>query len=105
MKIYGNRWTYTLKSGKALREAIDNDDNLATLEALKACWQEIHDNYPDSYDDYDLERDLADIENEMDNIMNFDDYDLTDEDIEDNINYMLDNLYDFCDGYNIWVEL
>lgn len=98
-------WDYELKSGKELREAIDNDDKLAVLENLEKCWREIHKAMPDKYDEDDLQEDLADIENQKDNLENYEDYDMTEEDVEDEINYMLDGFYDFCDGYRIWVEL
>ena len=35
----------------------------------------------------------------------YEDYDLTIDEVEDNINYLLTNLYDYCDNTGIWIEL
>lgn len=104
-KINASRWNYTLKCGKALRQAINNEDPEEILEMLRQAWTEIHENFPDEYDENDLDSDLSDIENELDNVENYEDYDMTYEDVEDNIDYMLTNLYDFCDEFNIWVDM
>lgn len=98
-------WKYTLKHGKALRNAIFEEDADTLLDELAECWKEIHENFPEDYDEFDLEDDLADIENQRDNLVNHDDYDMTYEDVQDEINYMLNNLYDFCDGYRIWIDI
>ena len=98
-------WKYKLKSGKALRDAIDAEDNVETLNALRACFEEIHRAMPDMYDEDDLEDDINEIENQLDNCENYADYDMTYDDIEDEINYMLNGFYDLCDSYRIWVGL
>lgn len=99
------RWKYTLTTGKILRDAIQNDSNEATLKALEYCYKEIHRAMPDWYTEADLEEDLEEIENQLDNCENYDDYDMTDDEVQDEINYMLREFYDFCDANNIWVEL
>lgn len=104
-KINASRWNYTLKCGKALRQAIDDENPAEILTILQQAWTEIHQNFPDEYDENDLESDLDDIENELDNVENYEDYDMTYEDVEDNIDYMLNNLYDFCDSFSIWVDM
>jgi len=98
------QWKYTLKNGKALRAAIgEGDDYGKVLDALAACLKEINAKFPDDYEDYELEEDLEDIENQRDNLENYADYDMTYEDVEDEINYLLDRFYDLCDGLRIWV--
>ena len=99
------RWKYTLKTGKELREALQENDMEETLNILKKCWREIHKALPEEYDEDDLNNDIDDIENQLDNLENYDDYDMTLEDVEDEINYLLDNFYDFCDNMRIWVEV
>lgn len=101
----GNKWKYTLKSGKALRNAINEDDNIETLNVLKTCYQEINRAMPDLYDEGDLENDIEDIDNQIDNCVNYEDYDMTEEDVEDEINYLLSNFYDLCDNLSIWVDI
>ena len=63
MRIYSSKWSYTLKAGKALRRAINNEDPEEILEMLRQAWTEIHANFPDEYDENDLDSDLSDIEN------------------------------------------
>jgi hypothetical protein len=99
------KWKYTLKNGKALRNAINKDSNEETLEALRKCYEEIHEAMPDEYTEEDLYRDIDDIENQLDNCENYFDYDMTEDDVQDEVNYLLSNFYDLCDGLRIWVDL
>ena len=48
-----SKWAVTLNSGKALREAIDEEDIIRCFECLKACYQELHDKLPDTFTDAD----------------------------------------------------
>ena len=99
------RWTYKLMAGKQLRQAISDDDMTATLDALKKCWKEINKIMPDVYDTDDLENDLEELDNQLDNCKNYEDYDMTEDDVQDEINYLLRQFYDFCDDWRIWVDL
>ena len=92
-------------NGKNLRKAIASEDKVAVLEALKDCWTEIYKKMPDYYDEYDLSNDIDDIDNQIDNAVNYEEYDMTEDDVEDEVNYLLDQFYDFCDGARVWVEL
>lgn len=98
-------WKYKLKSGKALRDAINAEDNVDTLNALRDCFEEIHRAMPDMYDEDELEDDINEIENQLDNCENYADYDMTLDDVEDAVNYMLEEFYDLCDAYRIWVDI
>lgn len=100
-----NRWKHTLKNGKKLREAINNDDNIQTLEALKECYKEINRIMSSLFDDDDLENVLSEIDNQLDNCENYEDYDMTEDDVQDEINYLLRQFYDLCDNLRIWVDL
>lgn len=90
------KWRYTLKFGEALRNAIYDEDYEAILDALVACFTELNQALPEDYDEDELERDLEDISAIKEN---FDDG----EDIEDDINYKLDELYDLGDNLLVWV--
>jgi len=57
------------------------------------------------YDEDNLENDVEEIENQLDNCENYEDYEMSEDDILVEINYMLRNFYDFCDANNIWVGL
>lgn len=88
-------WKYTLKCGKKLREAIYNDDAYEILRYLAEAWKEIHSQFPDEYDEFNLENDLDEIDalRENDNIE------------DDDVNYLLSDLYDYCDGTRIWIDM
>lgn len=103
--INAGKWVYTLKAGKPLRAAVNSEDYEAVIEQLKSCWREINREFPEQFDEYDLDDVLEELDNERDNVLNYEEYDMTYEDVEDNINYQLSNLYDFCDAFNIWVEI
>ena len=96
-------WKYRLKTAPGLREAIHKGNCEEVLNQLEAAWKEIHERFPDDYED--PESDISDIENERDNLANHEDYGMTMEDVEENIDYLLNNLYDFCDNMKIWIEI
>ena len=98
------KWNYTLKNSSALRQAIHDEDPKAVLDALEKAWTEIHTQFEDEYDWSDLENDLEDINNERDNLDYYEDYDMSYDDVIDNIDYLVNNLYDFCDNMRIWIE-
>lgn len=100
-----SNWKYKLKSGRALRSAINDNDYYGILTQLRSCWKEIHEQFPDDFDEDELEDMYDDINNALDNVQNANEYDLSEEDIEDEINYFLDDLYDFCDALRIWIKL
>lgn len=100
-----NRWKHHIKNGKKLRKAINDDNKIQTLEALKECYKEINRIMVSVFDDDDLEDILSEIDNQLDNCENYEDYDMTEDDVQDEINYMLRNFYDFCDDWRIWVDL
>ena len=89
------RWKYTLKMGKRLRSAILDENTENILSILIEAWKEIHNQFPNIYDEYDLERDVEDIEFVKEN----DDGDYKD------IDYLLSQLYDYCDGARIWIDI
>lgn len=93
-KLTEKRWKYNLKSGVALRQAIDNEDVEGTLEALRNCYQELLDN--DIIDDWDYEKGI-------DGIEEFAFWD--EEDYIENTDYELSNFFDLCDNLGIWVSM
>lgn len=93
--IKGGRWNYQLKCGKALRRAINDEDPGKILNMLMKAYEELLEN--DMIDDYDFESYTEDIEMYLE--------DLEDEDIEENVDYELDNLYDLCDNIGVWIPI
>ncbi len=100
-------WKYRLdkRVAKTLRDAIESEDYGAVREALKAAWKAVYEivNDEDIFDEDDLSEkiddlDFLDIEPDAS-------IDASEEDIEDNFNYELDDFYDFCDGVRIWIPL
>lgn len=100
-----SEWKHILKNGKKLRKAINDDNNMQTLEALKECYKEINRIMLPAFDDDDLENVLFEIDNQLDNCENYEDYDMTEDDVQDEINYLLRQFYDICDEMRIWVDL
>lgn len=100
-------WKYTLKTSSNLRDAIKNEDPEAVLDALEKAWMEIYFYLSDEniYDSSDLDNDLDNINNERDNLAYYEDYDMTLNDVIDNIDYLCNELYDFCDAERIWIEI
>ena len=101
------QWAYTLKASSALRNAIANEDPSAVLDALEKAWIEIYSHIGDEnlYSDTDLDDDLENINNERDNLEYYEDYDMTLSDVIDNIDYLCNDLYDFCDANRIWIDI
>lgn len=95
------KWAVTLNSGKALREAIDEEDIIKCFECLKACYQELHDKLPDTFTDVDLDMALEDVDMQLSDLEDPD----ASEDAEDELNYLLDDFYDLCDNLNVWVGM
>jgi len=99
-----SKWAVTLNSGKALREAIDEEDVIKCFECLKACYQELHDKLPESFTDVDLDMALEDIDIQLSDFQDPEDPDAY-EDAEDELNYLLDDFYDLCDNLRVWVGM
>lgn len=104
------KWKYTVKHGNELRKAISNDDSVQVVKMLAECYNEILQNFSFE-DDYDKEQfteafelldgdDLIiiDCKNGKDNIQNYG-FDI----INDLVDARLEEFYDLCDDYNIWV--
>lgn len=91
-KLNEGNWNYTLKSGVALRNAIDSEDVDEILTQLHNAYDELHS--VGIIDDLDFSRAVDDL----------DDVELAD-DIEDAIDFELTNLYDLCDNLNVWVAV
>lgn len=87
------KWAVTLSSGKALRKAIHNGDYQGIIDGIVACYDEMFDN--GIIDDYDHDAWIEDVL----------DIDITSPDVEEDINYELNNLYDACDNLDCWIAL
>ena len=103
--IKGGHWEYTLKSGKALRDAIYSEDAYKILEILQKAYSELFALFPDCYDEYEMEEIRSDIDSVFDDIENYSEYDMTYDDVVDNIDWLLNRFYDDCDDLNVWVEI
>lgn len=97
------KWEVRLESGKALRQAIDGEDGEEIKEALKNCYKEINRKMPEEFDEDGLESMLDDLD--MADFSENEEVGVDAEEAEDNVNAYLGDFYDFCDGYNIWVEI
>lgn len=88
-------WKYTIDSGKALREAIEDGSTIETVECLKVCCQELMDKLG-AIDRHYCAEDIQDI---IDTIDDADMYDI------DEIDDCLRDFYDLCDGIRAFVSL
>ena len=94
-----SRWEYEVDKNLALslREAIKDDDALATCSFLQLIYDDLYEKIND--EDIFSEQELEQYKEDIDMI------DLDDEDADEAVNYELDNFYDFCDNLNIWIAI
>lgn len=90
-------WKYTLPNQlrAQLKSNIDNSDYYEILSTLRECYDWILANV-EEYDEWEYDRDIEDIEF-------WSESELTEDD-EEEIDYLLSNFYDVCDGYRIWAS-
>ena len=91
------KWEYTLTSGKALRDAIENEDAQLTIKCLLKCYKELYDKLSDE----DKEWKGFDIEDTIEILTYYE----ADPDEEDDVNYYLDEFYNICDDLRAWITL
>ena len=93
-------WKYTLNSGSALREAIDNEDIEQVVKCLLLCYRELL-NKLDEWDEADYEIDIND------SIGVLMAYELChdDDDDEECVNDYLEEFYDLCDELRAWIGI
>ena len=92
------QWKYTIKSGKALREAIEDGDTDATIECLIKCFRELWEKLS--------EEDLEDYEIDIEEVVNaLNVYMPSDEDDTEIIDEYLDEFYRICDDVRAWISL
>lgn len=94
------KWKYTIKSGTALRDAIDNEDVEQVVKCLLLCYKELSDKLSKEDKDWFSE----DIEEAIDTLDYIDRMGVEDED-EDEINDHLYDFYDLCDDARAFVAL
>lgn len=87
-------WNYTLKCGNALRTAIDNGDAEEVINQLWNGYKELLE--ADIIDDMDYENYTEDL---------IDSEYWEEDELEDNVDWALDNFYDLCDNVSVWIPL
>ena len=90
-------WIYTINSGKALHEAIDNEDEKLVVKCLLQCYKELYNKLSDEDKDWKG----FDIEDTIEILT----YYSADPDDEDNVDYYLDEFYDLCDDLRAWITI
>lgn len=91
------KWKYKLKSGTALREAIDNEDTEQAIKCLLLCYKELLGKLSEE----DRSCYEFDIEDSIEILTYYD----ADPDDEDSVNYYLTEFYDICDDVRAFVAL
>lgn len=100
-----SRWKYEIDSeAKSLRDAIDSDNldgiktfGIAVVKKCKTFFSKVSDEYELSQLD-DIIEDFEMLSTDVD------DYD-SEEELNEAYDFVLGELYDFCDGYRIWIGL
>ena len=87
------KWNYTLRFGKSLREAIEEEDVEAVVKYIIACYRELLNKLSDEDRDWKG----SDIEDAVYNLENFDE----DEDVDEYLEWF----YDLCDELGAWVAI
>lgn len=91
------RWTYTIKNGKALREAIYEGDAEKVVKCLLKCYEELL----KKLNDEDKDWKGYDIEDTIEILKLYDEG----PDDDDNVDYYLDEFYNICDDVRAFVAL
>ena len=91
-------WKYKIKTGVALREAINNEDMEQVVKCLLSCYQELSEKLT-AEDKEDYEDDIEDVLDELSSYEPYDD----DEENDDYINGVLSDFYDLCDSLGAWI--
>lgn len=92
-----SKWNYTIDSGKALHDAINQSDEQLTVKCLLACYKELYDKLNDEdkgWRGYDIEDTIEILT-----------YYNADPDDEDDIDYYLEEFYNLCDELRAWITL
>ena len=91
------QWNYTIRSGKALHEAIEEGDATLVVSRLLQCYRELLNKLSDE------DRDWKgfDIEDTIEMLALY----VIDPDDEDNVDYYLDEFYDICDDGRAWIAI
>ena len=92
------KWIYTLDSGLALREAIEECEYKLVAENMLKCLEEL----TNKLSDEDRAWKGWDIEDLSENINGFLS-DNTDDDAEEILNEYLEEFYDICDDVRAWI--
>lgn len=91
------QWNYTIRSGKALHEAIEAEDVEMVVKCLIACYRELLNKLSDEDKDWKQ----FDIEDTIEILTYYD----ADPDDEDDVNYYLEEFYDICDDVRAWIAI
>lgn len=102
------KWRYNLQNGKALRDALEDNSGtpeeiIKVLDLIKKCYEEINEAFPDEYDRDDCADDCSYCDVQIDNINDSDD--MTLDEVEEEVNYILHEFYDLCDSMKIFIPL
>ena len=100
-----SKWIYTCKNGKMLREAISDKDQIKTLQELLKCYNEIHKEFPNLFDDFYMRSKDAEIDALIATCEDPEEYDMDEADCRAEIDDQLRAFYDLCDSARIFVEL
>ena len=88
-------WNYTIRSGKALHEAINEGDTALVVSRLLQCYRELLNKLSDEdkdWKEFDIEDNISCLEN-------------YDENEGDDLDDYLEAFYDICDDVRAWITI
>ena len=96
VKLYESKWLHTINGELADRfhSSIDSGD----LEGVKSSSMELLEKCKEFFDPEDDDYVIMEIDELIESFRDVDND-------EEEVDFLLDQLYDFCDGYNIWISL
>lgn len=107
-------WKHKISTEVAfrLRDILESDDTdyEGLRDAIKACYDDIHAAMPEVFDESDCEDAKEELDwlstSVDDSDADFDDPEyMDDDDLENEWNYALEDLYDLCDNLDIWIPV
>ena len=103
----GRGWRLQIPQSIAgkLRRAIADEQPETILNTIYECYEFLVENLPEYFNEGDLEELRDDIDNELDNLENYEDYDMTYDDVVDNVDGWLNKLYDDCDDLRVFIPI
>lgn len=99
------KWDYIVLNGPKLRDYIRDENHEKICTSLIQCIDELIENEVVRENDSEIENLLKDTKSCLNNINHFEELALTDKEIEQTLNTILEHFYEYCDKNCIWAGI